>query len=168
MNKKELRKSLLKRRDSLEDISLNIIAQIVDSKILDNHKVVGIYHPLDKEINLLPLLDIYKDIVFCFPKTEDVISFYAERDLNKFSKKKFNVMEPITNNLIERDDIELFIIPCVGITKDYHRIGYGKGYYDKYLDGYKGIKVGVCYKELANLDFKCDPYDVAFDKIFIG
>ena len=168
MNKKELRKSLLVKRDSLKDISLNIIKQIVDSKILDDKKVVGIYYPLDKEINLLPLIDIYPHIKFCFPKTLDEISFYHENDINNFSKKKFNVMEPNSNEFIKRDDIELFLVPCVGITKGLQRIGYGKGYYDRYLEGYKGIKIGICYKELSNLDFVCDEYDIRLDYVIIG
>lgn len=168
MTKIELRKSLLKKRDSLSDISLTIINQIIDSKLLDDKKNVAIYYPLKGEVDVLALVDKYPNINFCFPKTLDEISFYKENDLTRFEKKKFNVMEPITNNFISRDEIELFIIPCVGITKDRQRIGYGKGYYDRYLAGYNGIRVGVCYKELSDLDFKCDSYDVTLDYVFKG
>lgn len=168
MDKKELRLSLLERRDSLEDISLSICRQIIETHLLDNVKRVGIYYPLKKEINLLSLLDYYRNIEFCFPKTEDEISFYSENDLTNFQEAKFHVMEPNSNNLVQRDDIDLFLIPTVGITKDMQRIGYGKGYYDRYLNGYKGIKVGICYKQCANLDFKCDDWDLKFDQIVLG
>ena len=62
----------------------------------------------------------------------------------------------------------MFLIPCVGITNENKRIGYGKGYYDRYLSGYSGLKIGIVYKELNNIDLKCDIYDVILDMVFEG
>lgn len=168
MNKKELRRSLLVKRDSLKDISLTILECIKELGILEKVNTIGIYYPLKGEINVLPIMDMYKDKRYFFPKTEEDISFYEERDINNFHEAKFHVMEPNSCNLIERDKIDLFIVPCVGITKDNQRIGYGKGYYDRYLNGYKGITIGVCYKELADLDFKCDEWDLRLDYVIKG
>lgn len=168
MTKAELRKALLVKRDSLKDISLTIIRQIKDLKILDGKKIVGIYYPLKGEIDVTALVNMYPDIRFCFPKTEDEISFYEENDLSNFHEAKFRVMEPNSFKHILRDEIDLFIVPCVGITKDKQRIGYGKGYYDRYLKGYLGKKIGVCYKELSNLDFKCDEWDLYLDYVIVG
>ena len=168
MDKKELRKSLILKRDSLEDISLKICKQIIDSHLLDNAKNIGIYYPLKSEISVLPLIDAYKDKCFYFPKTLDEISFYKENDINNFKEAKFHVMEPISNELMNRDEIDVFIVPCVGITKDRQRIGYGKGYYDRYLKGYKGITIGVNYKELSSIDFKCDSWDLVLDYVIVG
>ncbi len=165
-SKKDIRKSLLVKRRDLSDISEAIVSDIISSRILDDLKVIGIYYPLENEISVLNLLKVYKDKTFCFPKTNDVISFYKENDLNNFSKAKFNVYEPTTSYFISRDEIEAFIIPCVGILKDKKRIGYGKGFYDRYLEGYKGLKIGVIYKELNNIDLLGDPYDVVLDVIF--
>lgn len=168
MTKKELRKNLLIKRDSLRDISLNIIRHIKETKILDGFKRIGIYYPLKGEINLLSLIDIYPDKEFCFPKTMEEIAFYHENNISNFHKAKFNVLEPNSNILVERDSIDVFLIPCVGITYNNKRIGYGKGYYDRYLDGYKGMKIGICYKELSNLDFECDEWDLVLDKVIVG
>lgn len=168
MDKKELRKSLIIKRDSLKDISLNICKQIIDSHLLDNAKTIGIYYPLKSEISVLPLIDIYKDKSFCFPKTNEEISFYKENDINNFKEAKFHVMEPISNEYVRRDMIDVFIIPCVGITADFKRIGYGKGYYDRYLEGYKGLTIGINYKELSNLDFECDSWDLKLDYVIVG
>ena len=168
LNKKDLRKELLIKRDTLRDVSLSIVKDIVESNILDKFNIIGIYYPLKGEINLLSLLDKYKDKVFCFPKTSDEITFYAENDLSNFSEAKFHVMEPNSKAFVERDRIECFLIPCVGITKDRQRIGYGKGYYDRYLEGYEGLKIGIIYKELNNIDFKCDSDDLTLALIIEG
>ncbi len=166
LSKKDIRKSLLIKRRDLSNISDAIVSDILASNVLDNLNVIGIYYPLPGEINVLKLLELYPNKTFCFPKTENEIAFYKENDLNKFAPAKFNVYEPITNNFIKRDEIDGFIIPSVGITKDNKRIGYGKGYYDRYLEGYKGLKIGVIYKELNNVDILGDSYDISFDMIF--
>jgi 5-formyltetrahydrofolate cyclo-ligase len=75
-------------------------------------------------------------------------------------------MEPIGIKK-ERDEIECFLIPCVATTLDKYRIGYGKGYYDRYLEGYKGKKIGITYKN-TSLECKADSYDVLLDIVLMG
>ena len=109
--------------------------------------------------------DYYKDIEFYLPKTENDLSF-IKYDGNLFDGP-FHTKEPI-GNAINRDLIECFIIPCVAISKDLKRIGYGKGYYDKYLKDYKGLKIGICYNDVKALDVLMDDFDLKLDIIFTG
>lgn len=166
IDKSSLRKELLVKRKSLNDISNLLINDLIESYILNKYSRIGIYYPLEYEINVLPIIDYYKDKEFYFPKTigNDILFF---KNNNNFIKGKFNVMEPNNNMEVSRDDIEVFIVPCVGITLDKQRIGYGKGYYDRYLSGYKGLLIALNYKELSNLDFKTDNYDIKLDYIFV-
>ena len=66
-----------------------------------------------------------------------------------------------------RDEIECFIIPCVALSLHNQRLGYGKGYYDRYLAGYKGLKIGIVYKN-AILDIDMDSYDLVLDIVYSG
>ena len=77
----------------------------------------------------------------------------------------FNTKEPI-GKIVDRNTIDCFIIPCVAITTDNKRIGYGKGYYDRYLQGYRGLKIGICYDNMKNVDVKADLFDVIVDYKF--
>lgn len=166
MDKKELRKELLEKRKSLNDVSSLLIIDLINSEVLDKYHNIGIYYPLKGEINILPIMDYFKDKKFYFPKTiGNDIQFY--QNTNKFKKGPFNVMEPVSDVVVLRDTIDVFIIPCVGITEDNKRIGYGKGYYDRYLDSYKGFKIALNYKELSNLDFNADKYDVKLDYVLV-
>ena len=168
MDKKEYRRIALKERKTLADPSKLLIKKLIDSKILENAKRIGIYYPLPYEINPLSLIDKYKDKEFCFPKTiGDDIRFYLDENKG-FLKGAFSVYEPISDILVDRDNIDAFIIPCVAITKDNKRIGYGKGYYDRYLEGYKGIKIALNYKELVNVDVDSDIFDVVIDYVIMG
>lgn len=166
MTKKELRKELLDTRKSLVDVSEYLVNDLIESNLLKDKNIIALYYPLPYEINVLGVMNLY-DAIYCFPKVvgSDII-FYKVNSLVDFKKGTFNVFEPSTSQEISRDNIDAFIIPCVGICFDGKRIGYGKGYYDRYLSGYRGIKIALNYKECSDLDFKADDYDVKIDYIF--
>ncbi|MCR5231364.1 MAG: hypothetical protein K6B64_01835, partial [Acholeplasmatales bacterium] len=73
--------------------------------------------------------------------------------------------EPITE-AVNRDLIDCYIIPCVGISNN-KRIGYGKGYYDRFLEGYKGLVIGITYKDFV-FDCNMDNHDRELDLVVLG
>ena len=167
MNKIEARKKALDIRKELDSntISNKIVEEIIKSNILDSYNHIGIYYPIGNEINIIGLLDYYKDKNFYLPITRDEIHFIKYQTNDKLVKAKFNTYEPI-GEIVNRSNIECFIIPCVAISANNKRLGYGKGYYDRYLSNYDGLKIGVCYKELTNIDIIMDEHDIKLDKVF--
>lgn len=167
MNKIEARKKALDIRKELDSntISNKIVDEIIKSNILDSYNHIGIYYPIGNEINIIGLLDYYKDKNFYLPITRDEIHFIKYQTNDKLVKAKFNTYEPI-GEIVNRSNIGCFIIPCVAISADNKRLGYGKGYYDRYLSNYDGLKIGVCYKELTNIDIIMDEHDIKLDKVF--
>lgn len=155
----------LRKKENKNLASNNVIEALIKSNILNDFKRVGIYFPIGKEIDIMPLINHYENIEFYLPKTENDLSFIKYD--GKLVDGPFNTKEPI-GNPIKRDLIECFIIPCVAISKDLKRVGYGKGYYDRYLSNYKGLKIGICYKDVYNLDIEMDSFDLTLDKIFLG
>ena len=169
MTKKEARCQALCLRKNLDNvvISNNIVDEIIKSNILDRFNNIGIYYPIGKEISILKLMEIYPNKKFYLPITKDEISFVEYNIGDGLIDGPFNTKEP--KGIIQnRDNIDCFIIPCVAITYDNKRIGYGKGYYDRYLNGYSGYKIGICYANSANVDVLADSYDVYLDMKFIG
>ncbi|MBQ3253291.1 MAG: 5-formyltetrahydrofolate cyclo-ligase [Acholeplasmatales bacterium] len=167
MNKKEARAYALETRKKLDNKSASktVFDALYISNILNNFDHIGIYYPIGKEIDITCLKDKYPNKTFYLPITKEDL-YFSLYDGNLI-KGPFNTKEP-TGSYINRDKIECFIIPCVAISNTNQRLGYGKGYYDKYLDGYKGIKIGVCYKELSNLKIECNEYDIELDYVFVG
>ena len=78
------------------------------------------------------------------------------------------IVESWKRVIVSRDKIDCLVIPCVAISKDNRRVGYGKGYYDRYLAGYNGYKIGITYNECNNLDIDTDDFDVKLDEIIVG
>ena len=168
MDKKEARLYCLTKRkeNDKEKAKEDVIKAIIESDILNAYDHIGIYYPIGDEINIMPLMSLYRSKSFYLPKTEEEISF-IKYDLGQtLFKGPFHTLEP-KGEVVKRDMIECFIIPCVAITKDNYRIGYGKGYYDRYLAGYKGKKIGITYSNTI-LDCNADSFDVLLDDIFVG
>lgn len=58
------------------------------------------------------------------------------------------------------EENDLIIVPCLSVDNDGYRIGYGKGYYDRFLKDFKGVSVCPCYEELLTDSLPTDEYDV--------
>ncbi|MFM8832750.1 MAG: 5-formyltetrahydrofolate cyclo-ligase, partial [Cytophagales bacterium] len=73
--------------------------------------------------------------------------------------------EPANGNMVYTPDIDLVLVPLLAFDKEGHRVGYGKGYYDRFLKGCKSSckKIGLSFfnavekiSETTSLDFKLD------------
>ncbi len=167
MDKEAARKKALKLRknENKKIASALVIEAIIQSNILDQYVHIGIYYPIGNEMDIMPLLKHYADKKFYLPKTKQNLSFVQYQLGDSLIDGVFHTKEPLGEEVC-RNKIECFIIPCVAISKEKSRIGYGKGYYDKYLEGYTGKKIGVCYKDCCYWDIVCDDFDVKLDMVF--
>jgi 5-formyltetrahydrofolate cyclo-ligase len=169
MNKKELREKYISIRKNItnkEDKSNIIFNSIINDKDYINSKVIGIYKSLSNEVNTDRLIEYSLSIgkVVVLPKIDkDNMNFYLIDNNTKYIKSSFGVEEPISNTVIT--DIDLFIIPGVVFDKFLNRIGFGKGYYDKYLDNSDSIKIGICFEEQITNSIKTDSNDIKMNKI---
>ena len=64
---------------------------------------------------------------------------------------------------IEKEYISAVIVPCVGFDENCYRIGYGGGYYDRFLSDFKVKKIGVCYETTKVDEVITDEYDIRLD-----
>ena len=78
---------------------------------------------------------------------------YKESEEFKFNE--WGIAEPTSNEIVEPSIIDAVIVPLIGFDLRGHRIGYGKGFYDKYFENYPKHRprIGVCYFEpLSNIE----------------
>ncbi len=102
----------------------------------------------------------------CVPDTCEMV-FYYIRSLNELHEGAFGIREPAPNEENRVRDLAkgLCLVPAFCYDRDGHRLGYGKGYYDRFLAHFGGQTAGLCYH-----DFVCDtlphgPFDRAVDGI---
>ena len=162
-NKNELRriaKECRKRLDIL-DISQRIAEHILEQDWYRRATDVMIFYPLDSEISLLSLMNSDKD--FYLPRVcgkELEICPYKVGD--ELVVADYGVKEPKTFKA-DKDCIDIIFTPALMIDKNFHRLGYGGGYYDRLLSDYSGMKVGVVSEKLFVDNIPSDIYDVKLD-----
>lgn len=173
--KKELRKELIKNRTSMDSVEVGKLSSTINSYIMEwdkykDSKAIMTYYSFRNEVLTDELInnafDNKKTVVL--PKSIKEGSQILPciiTSLSDLKKENYGIMEPPTDNLLERDKLDIVFVPGVGFDKRGFRIGYGAGYYDRFLSDYKGIKVGVCF-ELQVVDHAYnDEHDIAMDYI---
>lgn len=98
-------------------------------------------------------------------KTELKFHIISSRD--DLRAGHYGIMEPSSAcPVLENAKDSICIVPCLSVDHRGYRLGYGKGYYDRFLAGFKGVKVGLCYDAFrCESELAVDEHDVALDII---
>jgi 5-formyltetrahydrofolate cyclo-ligase len=168
--KTDVRKNLLKTRKSLnkafiEYHSNHIIVQILEDPNFINSNNIGIYLPVNNELDLTRLLSL-KGKTFYVPKTiDDEIIFVKITKETPLIKGPYQIDEPASGEVAEK--IDYLITPSLAIYQN-RRLGYGGGYYDKYISKNRPtFVVGVIY-DFQEVEFKYDDLDELLDYYFVS
>ncbi len=154
--KNDFRKLCLKRLQFFSKIAKIKKDKTICSKIINIIKVykpkkVLLYIPLKTEVDVMPIINrLRKDknieVYVPYMKGE---SFVPVKYRLPLKKKKFNIKEPnfspYKNNKI---DLDLVVVPIVGIDDTYRRVGFGAGMYDRFYDTLK-IKPITIFTQLS-------------------
>jgi 5-formyltetrahydrofolate cyclo-ligase len=90
------------------------------------------------------------------------MTHYLLTDGTVIKKNHVNIPEPIDGIEISTNKIELVFVPLLAFDKQGHRVGYGKGFYDKFLSecSNKTLKIGLSFFEAENEINDCNASDV--------
>lgn len=174
-NKSDIRKNYLLIRKKIED-KINKSKLICDKvKDMDEYKkarTIAIYKSLANEVNTCELINysLNNNKIVLLPRVcDNNLKFYKITNEDKFVKSEFGILEPISDNdkLVNSEDIDLIIIPGICFDKFKNRVGFGKGYYDRYLERTNIKKIGICFEEqiLKDGSIKTDNNDIKMDII---
>lgn len=107
-------------------------------------------------------------VPYCIDKTRDM-DFYIIESLDQLEKRTYGVLEPVPEKSVKVKDFtdSICVIPGISFDDYGYRLGYGGGYYDRFLaekfDGYE--KIGVCYNDHIRPNLIHGRYDVPCDWI---
>ena len=144
MNKKELRREILNIRNNLDKDTKKKYDEIIFSKLRKrkeylNSNNIFIYLGYGSEIDTISFVKSMfldgKNV--CIPKTnieDKTMEAVIITDLDNLEEDKYGILEPISNyKVINKNDIDLVIMPGLAFDNNGGRLGYGGGYYDKFL-----------------------------------
>jgi 5-formyltetrahydrofolate cyclo-ligase len=159
MDKKEIRSSMIEKLKMIpaeeRDIKSKLITEkLIQTKVWNKARIIATTMSMEHEVNTSFLIQAAwnedKTIVVpkCIHKTKEM-KFYKITSFSDLEKGYFDILEPKVEQCVEivKDDIDLIIVPGVAYTKEGSRIGYGGGYFDRYLENYQ--------KDILSLAFQC-------------
>ncbi len=169
-SKKKLRKKFnLLRKKKYFSVSRNFYKPILKILRQKRQKKVSVYYPSNYEVDTYHLIQILSKEKFSLslPKTlrNGIIKFVNWAPNEALMVNKFGFLEPL--NMTKKVVPDVIIVPMLAFDNSRNRLGYGKGYYDKYLGHHKSKKkittIGVAfsfqkYKKIpfTNSDVKLD------------
>jgi len=178
MKKAELRKIYKQKRQDLstadvQKLQENIYQQIYELDI-SNIKTIHIFLTLDKfkEIDTKPIIDYFrnKNIKIVVSKSDftknTLTHFYLERE-TLIELNKYGIPEPKNALQASEKDLDLVFVPLLISDTQNYRIGYGKGFYDRFLANCRKDckKIGLnFFKPIAKID-DYNEFDVALESV---
>lgn len=175
-SKKELRQAYIAR---LQQLDLNtrlheekrLTSMLFDQPEWMNAKVIATTLSQSLELDTSPIIlhARHENRQIVVPRTlpDRQMEFVALNEDTEFVETTFSILEPKNGRVYQPDEIDLMIVPGVAFTLSGRRIGFGGGYYDRYLDKYDGDTVSLSFTtQLANEnEWQSDQYDRHVNKV---
>lgn len=173
--KNSIREILRRKKDAMRpeerlEKSRSICRHLME--ILGKNETVMVYTSKEKEVNTEPLIQALfaqgNPVVVPIIVKEDVsLRLSYLRDFSVLVPSTFGVPEPIGNEIpANPDDIDTIILPMLGFDRAGGRIGYGAGYYDRFLSGNRNLrKVGIAFACQETEDLPLEENDVRMDSV---
>jgi len=154
MIKSSIRKSILKRRLALSEATVASLSSTIQTRLIESDyfiraKSVAVYLPINNEVQTEMI------IVACFEMNKKIflprlcstdLNFLALKPDSQFQKNKFGIPEICNSEAEIAGHIDLMICPGIAFDSKKNRVGYGGGYYDRYL-------TSASYNHLGMLGF---------------
>lgn len=178
MEKADLRKIYKEKRQQLsgidiEELQENIYQQIYDLEI-SNIKNVHVFLSLEKfkEINTNPIIDYYRSqnkkiVVSKSDFTNNSLThFYLEKDTT-IALNKYGIPEPVNAVQVSESKLDLVFVPLLISDEQHYRVGYGKGFYDRFLANCRKDckKIGLNFFKPIPKISDSNEFDIALDEV---
>lgn len=168
-DKKRLRQEIMKQVTSLD----NEYCEKADGLIVENLLSTGEYQEANcifcyvgrsQEINTVPILEdaLRKGKVVGVPRCigKGVMEVCRIQNMADLVPGAYGIMEPDQScQVLQPEELELVIVPCLSCTIEGVRLGYGGGYYDRYLTQVNSPKIVLCREKIICKDIPKESHD---------
>ena len=171
MLKSTIRKKILNIRRRKKNQNINFSFLEIFKKIKKNNlKIIGGYYPVNFEVDTLNFLNELdkKDYKICLPaiKKNNQMDFYSWSSKDLLKLNKFGIPEP---EQVKKVLPDIILVPLVAFDNRLYRIGYGGGYYDRYIDKISSkknlLKIGIAHSCQKINRVPINKYDKKLDVI---
>jgi 5-formyltetrahydrofolate cyclo-ligase len=177
LNKKEFRKTILSEMKNLtrplyEQYSYELALQLFNDNMWKQAEIVGVTVSNYPEVDTLQIIrkawEQGKKVVVpkCYPK-DKTMTFHELSEFTQLESVYYGLLEPKISQSpeIAADLIDLLIVPGLAFSKSGYRLGFGGGYYDRFLAGYNGNTVSLAFPIQLKDDIPIEVHDISVKKL---
>ena len=149
--------------DACQDASAGIRRHIQEWAVFQEAGMVLTYMPMRREVDLTPLLSRFQKKTWAIPRirTGGEMVFQAY-DPSRLVLHAYGMLEPaLSCPVIPPETIQLALVPGLAFDLDGWRLGYGGGFYDRFLCNFQGSYAGITYQALLKENVPHDAHDIA-------
>ena len=177
--KYEIRQEILRIRNSLSQTEIVSSSNIINNKVISTKEFkkaqsIGTYYPVRSEVKTSEIIkhSLATKKTIGLPRIIDSnrIEFFKIMENSfediKLTKGKYGIVENLMSDSIV-EEMDLLIIPGIAFDLQGNRIGYGKGYYDRFLSTRKvNYIIGLAFENQIVKKIPTDEYDIPVDVLF--
>ena len=175
--KTELRRSIKDSRTKLDrekklDYDADIQSRVLTLRSYHEASVIFTYVSMENEPSTLGIIHAAwaNGKRVAVPKCEkdsSEMTFYLIKSMSDLAPGYYGILEPDTEKCERIDDYShgLCVVPGLSFDAEGYRLGYGRGYYDRFLKQFRGTSVGLCYSSCVKWKLPRSDYDVPVDMI---
>lgn len=176
MNKSEIRKTVQRQRqllsaEQVHTLSVKLLEQFAELD-LSSVKIVHIFLPIkqkqepDTFLIIEWLKKYHPEIKIIVPKADfdtALMTHHYYDGIADLALNEYQILEPQKAEM-HTGEVDMVIVPLLAFDKDGYRIGYGKGFYDRFLQGISTQKIGLSFFDELNVIDDINEHDVRLDK----
>ena len=175
MGKKNIRKQFLECRKQLDLLTYFRLSQQVQRRLIDSEyfakaKTLALYDPINNEVATGQIFAAAQELEkrVYYPRVAgDDLEFIEVHTTDELVPGAFGVAEPVSGEMISVAELDLIVVPGVAFDLRGHRLGYGRGFYDRQLAerSVATVAVGLCFEmQLCDL-LPSENHDQALDYV---
>lgn len=151
--------------------SEKLCAKLKEQSFWKSAVAVLFFAPLPEEIDLWPLVEesVKVKIVTlpCFDSDKQLYTSHHIKNIHvEIMPGQFGIREPLAGSIeIPLAKLDLILVPGVAFDRRGHRLGRGKGFYDRLLEKFRGVKCGIAFDEQLVAAVPVEKLDVKMDFI---
>lgn len=174
MDKQQLRKAIREKKRAMTPEEIGRRSEILTKKFLETQvyqhaRTLYGYLPYNQEVRTVPILEqaLRDGKQVAVPKVYgDTMRFILLEDLSKVAKGYAGIPEPIANEPVAQDPSALVLMPGLAFDPQGHRVGYGGGFYDKFLSREPGHPtIALCYDFQVFPHLDTQEFDIPVDLV---
>lgn len=174
MDKTALRREIREKKKAMSTEEINVRSArlgelFAQTEAYKNAETIYGYMPYNQEVRTVPILEqaIRDGKKVAVPKVYgDTMKFIYLEDLTQVEKSDMGIPEPVADEPVAEDQTALVLMPGLAFDKEGHRIGYGGGFYDKFLMAEPNHPtVALCYDFQMYAHLDTEEFDIPVDLV---